>query len=335
MPLSENISLKPYNSFGMDVTARHFAAFKSADELAVLLAENKQPPALVLGGGTNILLTGNIDGIVLKNEIAGIEKIAEDDDSVLIRTGAGENWHGFVEYCIQHGYAGVENMALIPGAAGASPMQNIGAYGAEVKDVLHALSAMHIHEKTVHTFSVKDCELGYRDSIFKRKLKGQFIILDITCRLYKKPSFNTSYGAISQELERMGVQDLTLRAVADAVIRIRQSKLPDPSVIGNAGSFFKNPVISADQFNSLKKQFPHIAAHPNNNGIKIAAGWLIEQCGWKGYRKDDAGCYDKQALVLVNYGKASGKEILQLAEEITFSVEKKFDIKLEKEVNII
>ena len=335
MPVKQDISLKPYNSFGMDVNARYFAAFHTADSLLEILSAHKQPPALVLGGGTNLLITRDIDGLVIKNEISGIEKMAEDEESVFIKVGAGENWHGFVEYCIAHGYAGVENLALIPGAAGASPMQNIGAYGTEVKVVLHEVQAMHIHEGVVTTFTNQACEFGYRDSIFKNKYKGQFVILDVTFRLRKKPQFNTSYGAIRQELERMGVQELSIRAVADAVIHIRQSKLPDPAVTGNAGSFFKNPVISQEQFISLQKQFPGIPAHTSNNAIKLAAGWLIEQCGWKGYRKGDAGCFDKQALVLVNYGKASGEEIITLANDITDSVEKKFGIKLEKEVNII
>lgn len=335
MPIKQDISLKPYNSFGMDVNARYFAAFKTAESLLEILSVHKQPPALVLGGGTNLLLTRDIDGLVLKNEIAGIEKMAEDDEFVFIKVGAGENWHGFVEYCIAHGYAGVENMALIPGAAGASPMQNIGAYGTEVKDMLHELRAMHIQDGIITTFSNQACEFGYRESIFKNKYKGKFVILDVTYRLRKKPQFNTSYGAICQELERMGVQELSLRAVADAVIHIRRSKLPDPAVTGNAGSFFKNPVISQEQFISLQKQFPGIPAHTNNNTVKLAAGWLVEQCGWKGYRKGDAGCFDKQALVLVNYGNASGEEIISLANDIAESVEKKFGIKLEKEVNII
>ncbi len=335
MLIRQDISLKPFNSFGMDVNARYFAAFNTADHLLEIFSAHKQPPALVLGGGTNLLLTRDIDGLVLKNEIAGIAKIAEDEEFVFINTGAGENWHGFVEYCIAHGYAGVENLALIPGAAGASPMQNIGAYGVEIKDVLHEVRAMHIQDKSITTFSNQACEFGYRDSIFKRTYKNQFVILDVTFRLRKTPQFNTSYGAIRQELDRKGVQELTLRAVADAVIHIRQSKLPDPAVIGNAGSFFKNPVIGMEQYEALQKQFPAISAHTNNNTVKLAAGWLIEQCGWKGYRKGDAGCYDKQALVLVNYGHAAGKEIMALASDIIDSVDKKFGVKLENEVNII
>ncbi len=273
---------------------------------------------------------------MLKNEIKGIELIKEDNRHVYVRAGAGENWHQFVMHCIRRDWAGVENLSLIPGNVGASPMQNIGAYGVEVKEVFDELEAFHLKEKKVYTFNVNDCEFGYRESVFKRKLKDQFVILNVTFRLNKKPVFHTSYGAVEEELRRMGIEKLSISAISQAIINIRTSKLPDPAVIGNAGSFFKNPQISQSKFNNLKKEFPAMVGYENADGtVKLAAGWLIEQCGWKGYRKGDAGCHAKQALVLVNYGHASGKEIYDLSEEILKSVKKKFSVELEREVNII
>lgn len=340
MVVQENISLRPYNTFHIDVKARYFATFDNADALAGLLSTSSLQLStsnlLILGGGSNILFTRHYDGLVLKNDILGIEKIKEDASHIYIRVGAGENWHRFVMYCIENGFAGVENLSLIPGNAGASPMQNIGAYGVEIKEVFYDLEAMHLHDKTVHTFSLQDCEFGYRDSVFKRRYKGEFAILSVTFILNKHPSFNTSYGAIAQELERMGVQDLSIAAVSQAVINIRSSKLPDPREIGNAGSFFKNPTVSLSFFESLKKQFPSIVAYKvGDDAVKLAAGWLIEQCGWKGIRKGDAGCHAKQALVLVNHGNATGSEVYDLSEEILRSVEAKFNVLLEREVNVI
>lgn len=371
MHIQQNISLKPYNTFGIDVNAKWFAQFNNADELEDILnnfpiqppttnlqhpTSNLQPvisnthhstsnsqtsaqaklQTLVLGGGSNILLTKDFTGIVLKNDVMGIEKVKEDDEHVYLKVGAGENWHRFVLYCIDNNLAGVENLSLIPGNVGASPMQNIGAYGVEMKEVFQDLEAMHLQEKRVHTFSVNDCEFGYRESVFKKKYKGEFAILTVTFRLNKHPRFNTTYGAIEQELEKMGVQDLSIRAVSQAVINIRSSKLPDPAVIGNAGSFFKNPTVPASFFDELKKQFPSIVAYKvGDDAYKLAAGWLIEQCGWKGIRKGDAGCHAKQALVLVNYGNATGQEIYDLSDEIVESVQKKFNVTLEREVNII
>ncbi|HLO79707.1 MAG TPA: UDP-N-acetylmuramate dehydrogenase [Chitinophagaceae bacterium] len=335
MQFSENISLAAFNSFGIDVKARYFTKISSVDELSNLpLVQNL--PLLVLGGGSNILFTGDFNGYVIHNQIRGIEVVHEDDDHVIVKTGAGEVWHEFVEYCINNSLAGVENMALIPGRNGASPIQNIGAYGVEVKDVFHELEAYHLFEKKLYRFSASDCDFGYRDSVFKNKYKGQFLISSVTYRLNKKPSFQTAYGAIQQELEKMGVQDLSIRAVGDAVIRIRRSKLPDPAVIGNAGSFFKNPEISAVAFEKLKSAYPDIVGYPLPGGsIKLAAGWMIEKAGWKGYRKGQAGVHDKQALVLVNHGGAKGKEIYDLSEEILVSVREKFGVRLEREVNIL
>jgi len=350
MQIHENFSLKPYNTFAIDVKARHFATFSGTEELTDLIAgrprvtsNGSQPTTFILGGGSNILFTKNIDGLVLKNEVKGIEKIKEDSDYVYVRVGAGENWHQFVLFCIKNNWAGVENLSLIPGNVGATPMQNIGAYGVEIKEVFDELKAFHLGERINYNFGLSDCQFGYRDSVFKNKYKDQFVITEVTYRLNKVPKYHTSYGALAQELEKMGVTELSIAAISQAVINIRTSKLPDPTVIGNAGSFFKNPSITNGQFETLKSTFPHIVGYKNHDGtIKLAAGWLIEQCGpdkigtsWKGYRKGDAGCHQKQALVLVNYGNASGKEIYDLSEEIFESVKTKFGVYLEREVNII
>ncbi len=343
MQIQENISLKSYNTFGIDATARYFGSFESVEQLESLITSNSsfdklrtQTPNLVLGGGSNILLTKDFEGLVLKNEIKGITELHEENDYVYVKAGAGENWHQFVLYCIHRNWGGVENLSLIPGNVGASPMQNIGAYGVELDDVFWDLEAYHLKEKKLVTFTKNDCEFGYRESVFKKKYKDQFVILNVTFQLKKKPRFKTSYGAIEQELERMGVKELSIKAISDAVINIRSSKLPDPQVIGNAGSFFKNPSVSANEFQQMKSKFENIVGYENVNGtVKIAAGWLIEQCGWKGYRKGDAGCHAKQALVLVNYGYAQGNEIYNLSEEIVKSVKEKFGITLEREVNII
>ena len=262
--------------------------------------------------------------------------IKEDTNHIYVKAGAGENWHRFVLYCVRHNYAGIENLSLIPGNVGASPMQNIGAYGVEIKDVFYELEAFHRQENYIQKFSLEDCEFGYRESVFKNKFREQFVITTVTYRLNKKPSFNTSYGAISQELEHMGVKNLSIQAISQAVINIRSSKLPDPKQIGNAGSFFKNPVVSRKLFEQIKNEHPTIPSFPvDNENIKLPAGWLIEQCGWKGFRRGNTGCYAKQALVLVNYGGATGQEIWQLSEEIIISVKEKFNIGLEREVNVI
>ncbi len=336
MQIQENISLKPYNSFAIDIKARSFASFGDIEELSELITPNSKLPTLILGGGSNILFTQDFNGLVLKNEIKGIVKIKEDDEFVYIQAGAGENWHQFVLYCIENEWAGVENLSLIPGCVGASPMQNIGAYGVEIKDVFHELKAFHKKEKTNYAFDLKACDFGYRESVFKRKYKDEFVITNVTFRLRKQPVFNTSYGALEQELEKMEVKELSIKSISDAVINIRSSKLPNPNEIGNAGSFFKNPEVSNEQFSILQKEFPSIVGYVLSNGnMKLAAGWLIEQCGWKGYRKGDAGCHAMQALVLVNYGNAKGEEIYNLSEEILQSVKEKFAVILEREVNII
>ena len=334
--IQENISLKPYNTFGIDVRARYFSDFTSVESLEELLNEKKSDQLLVLGGGSNVLLTKDVDGFVLKNEIKGIQQTRSGDQHVLVTAGAGESWHGVVEYCLANNLGGIENLALIPGSTGAAPMQNIGAYGVELRDVFDALKAYDRLEKEVVEFKSADCNFGYRESVFKNKYKERFIILQVTLRLTTNHQLNVSYGAIRQELEAMQVQDPTIQDVAAAVIKIRRSKLPDPEVIGNAGSFFKNPVIGKHEFEVLKNNFPAIVGFAtDDNQVKLAAGWLIEQCGWKGFRKGDAGCHAQQALVLVNYGKASGGEIYELSEEIKVSVKEKFGVGLEREVNII
>jgi UDP-N-acetylmuramate dehydrogenase len=348
MQIQENISLRPYNTFGIDAKARHFASFSNYEELATLATHDSRLTTLILGGGSNILFTKDYDGLVLKNEIMGIEELHEDSEYVYIKAGAGENWHGFVMHCIDRNWAGVENLSLIPGNVGAAPMQNIGAYGAELDDIFWNLEAFHLHDKKVYNFTRSDCEFGYRQSIFKNRLKDKLVILYVVLQLRKHPVFHTSYGAITEELEKMGVKELSIKAISQAVINIRSSKLPDPKVIGNAGSFFKNPVVSNAQFSMLHAQYPMMPNYPQHDGfVKLAAGWLIEQCGpgnsegfrdgksWKGYRKGDAGCHAKQALVLVNYGNAKGSEIYELSDEIAKAVKEKFGVILEREVNIV
>lgn len=337
MLISENVLLQPFNTFGIPANARYFASFSSAEELQQILSNPalKGLSHMILGGGSNMLFTKDFDGILLKNEIKGITVIKEDDEYVYVKAGAGETWHGFVMDCIAHNRAGLENLSLIPGNVGASPMQNIGAYGVEIKDSFYELEAFHLEDFKTVTFNNADCEFGYRESVFKRKYKGQFAIISVTFRLSKHPHFNIKYGAIEEELKHMGVTELSIQAISQAVINIRSSKLPNPKEIGNAGSFFKNPTIDTATYERLKAEFPHIVAYPVDGGYKLAAGWMIEQCGWKGFRQGDAGVHAKQALVLVNYGHASGAEIYNLSQQVLDSVHQKFGVDLEREVNII
>ncbi len=335
MQIQKNISLKLYNTFGIDVKARYFVEVTSVDELSSVLKDNMKE-LLILGGGSNILLTQDFEGLVIKNNFKGIEIVSEDAAAVTLKVGAGENWHQFVMYCIGKGYCGIENLSLIPGNVGASPMQNIGAYGVEVKDVITKVEAVNLHDYSVRIFSNQECSFGYRTSIFKTTEKGNYFITSVTFKLSKIPNLNTSYGAIETELERLGIDEPTIKDVSTAVINIRQSKLPDPNEIGNSGSFFKNPVVTEAVKTKITHEYPDAPSYPQPNSVyKMAAGWLIEQCGWKGKIIDNYGVHDKQALVLVNYGGAKGSEIYKLSEEIIKSVEEKFGITLEREVNII
>lgn len=283
-----------------------------------------------------MLFTKNFDGLLIKNNIKGIEVVEETDEEIILRVGAGEVWHDFVMYCVANNYAGLENLSLIPGTVGASPMQNIGAYGVEVKDVILNVETMHLKDLTIKNFSNETCEFDYRSSVFKTSQKGKYFITAVIFKLSKKPKINSSYGAIEDELKKMGVVHPSIQDVSKAVINIRQSKLPDPKEIGNSGSFFKNPVVDLEKKEELLHRYPSIPYYPQKDGtFKIAAGWLIEACGWKGKRIDDFGVHSKQALVLVNYGGASGTQIYNLSEDIIASVRNTFGIELEREVNII
>lgn len=337
MNIKEHISLKKLNTFGIDVQAAHFVEINSPDDFHALREEKvyKTGKNLVLGGGSNILFTKNYPGLVIKNNLKGIEITRQDENSVWVKVSAGENWHQFVLWCVQQNYGGLENLSLIPGCVGAAPMQNIGAYGVEIKDNCEKVFALDMENGKEIVFTNKDCHFGYRESVFKHELKNKFLITGVIFKLNKKPVFNTSYGAIEQELAAMGVKDLSIKAISDAVIRIRSSKLPDPNEKGNAGSFFKNPEVSKEKHDFLKQQFEKLVSYPLDNGnFKLAAGWLIEQCGLKGRCVGGACVHDKQALVLVNTGNANGNEVYQLSEEVLQTVKEKFGVTLEREVNI-
>lgn len=330
-------SLKGLNTFGVAVSAAAFARFSSVDELTSILDHNQNHlPLYILGGGSNILFTKDCPFLVLKNELLGKEIVAETTESLIIKVGAGEKWHDFVMHAVSNGWGGVENLSLIPGSVGASPMQNIGAYGVEIKDVFESLEAFHIESGEIHTFNKEACHFGYRESVFKRTLKGQYIITSVSFNLTKKPSFNTAYGAIQQEIERAGVTTLSVKAISDAVIRIRQSKLPDPAILGNAGSFFKNPVVAQEIADNVLKNWPDAPNYSQQDGsVKLAAGWLIEKAGLKGYRTGTCGVHEKQALVLVNYGGATGQEVIDLSQYVMDKVFIEFGVQLEREVNIM
>ncbi len=336
MQVQENISLRPYNTFGIDAKAAMFVTVSNKEQLQDI-TNNTDLPAdkHIIGGGSNILLTNDVPGLTIHNSIKGIELIKEDDNHVWLRVGSGEIWHEFVLYAISNNWAGIENLALIPGTVGAAPMQNIGAYGIEVKDVIHEVTAWHWEDKKYITLNNADCRFGYRDSIFKHELKQKTFITEVIFRLNKQATFNTSYGAIQQELDKTGVTELSIKAIANAVIAIRSSKLPDPKQIGNAGSFFKNPTIPAEQYNKLKEQYADMPSYSvDDMHVKVPAGWLIEQCGFKGYKTGHTGVHEKQALVLVNHGGANGKEVWNLSETILQTVNKKYGIALEREVQI-
>jgi UDP-N-acetylmuramate dehydrogenase len=338
MTIQQNISLKPYNTFGLEATARFFVEIQSVEELKAILQnpDFQNIDKLFLGGGSNILLTKNYEGLVVKINLQGIEKNSEDDAHVYIQAGAGENWHQLVMYCVENQYAGMENLSLIPGTVGAAPMQNIGAYGVEIKDIFEELQALNLQTLEIETFKLEDCHFGYRESIFKHEAKGKYVITSVTFRLNKTPVFKTSYGDIQKTLAEMNVTDLSIKVVSDAVISIRKSKLPDPAEIGNSGSFFKNPEIPKAQYDDLKARFENIPSYPiNETTVKVPAGWLIEQAGWKGFRDDEIGVHARQALVLVNYGGGSGEQIKALSAKIQASVLEKFGISLSTEVNFI
>jgi len=345
-PIKENVSLKPYNTFGLDATAKYFTEINAADDFKALLAEKKlsAEKKLILGGGSNILLTQNFDGLVIRNCIPGIEVVSETENFVTVKASAGVVWHQLVLWAIEHNYGGIENLSLIPGFVGAAPMQNIGAYGVEMKDVFQELEALHMETGEPVIFKLNDCEFGYRESVFKNKYRGQFFIASVTFRFTKLNAphaaaqyrFKTEYGDIKETLGQMRAFELSIKAVSDAVIKIRSAKLPDPQKIGNAGSFFKNPVIAKERFEALVTQYPVMPSYPQKDGTyKVPAGWLIEQCGWKGKVVGNTGSHATQALVLVNYGNATGNEIWQLALDIQYSVKEKFGIDISPEVNIV
>lgn len=338
MIIREHFNLQSLNTFHINVSCRYFTEIHSTDEIIDVL---RQPlfqniEILILGGGSNLLFTKDYEGLVIKNSIPGIEIIKEDATHVYVKASAGVVWHQFVLWCIEKNLAGIENLSLIPGQVGAAPMQNIGAYGVEIKDVFHELKALHIPTLEVHHFTLDDCKFGYRESVFKNKFKNQYIILSVTFRLNKIPQYNIRYGDIQKTLEEMRVQELSVKAISDAVIKIRSSKLPDPAVLGNAGSFFKNPVVSKSLVDELLLKNPLMPNYAQPDGtVKVPAGWLIEQCGWKGKVVGHTGSHKSQALVLVNYGGATGNEIYQLALDIKESVREKFGIDIEPEVNLI
>jgi len=338
MLIEKNISLKKYHTFGIEVKAKYFTEVSSLAEVQETLTFQKenQLEGLILGGGSNILFTQDFEGLVIRISLKGKEVIKEEEDFVWVKVAAGENWHEFVLFCLQHGWGGAENLSLIPGTVGAAPMQNIGAYGVEIKEIFAYLEAYHLQTEKLHQFDNQQCKFGYRESIFKNEVKGEYLITSVVFKLSKKHSLNFSYGDIQQILAKENIEP-SIEAISRAVIEIRSSKLPNPAEIGNAGSFFKNPYIEKSHFEKLKADFPQIPSYPTPDAhlIKIPAGWLIEQCGWKGYKQGEAGVHTKQALVLVNYGKAEGKEIKELSEKIRQSVREKFGINLHTEVNIV
>ncbi|MEX1383516.1 UDP-N-acetylmuramate dehydrogenase [Lutibacter sp.] len=333
MNILQNISLKKYNTFGINVNAKRFVEINSTPELKGILAQEKD--IFLLGGGSNMLLTSDIEKLVVHLNLKGIIVNETENDSVFVTAEAGENWHDFVIWCISQNYGGLENLSLIPGNVGTSPIQNIGAYGVEIKDTFHQLEAIDIATGNKSVFNKDDCNFGYRNSVFKNELKGKYIITNVTFKLTKNNhKTNISYGAIKEVLK--DIIKPTLKDISDAVIAIRESKLPDPEKIGNSGSFFKNPIINIDLFKKLQQKYPNIPHYVISSAeIKIPAGWLIEQCDFKGKRFGETGVHEKQALVLVNYGNATGQEIFQLAKKIQQTVLEKFAIPLEIEVNVI
>lgn len=336
--IKENVSLQPFNTFGIDVKAKKLLEWKSVTDVKEYVSSDDLKPEkrLILGGGSNLLLTEDFEGIVILNLIKGREVVSENEDEVVLKLGGGENWHEIVLWSIDMGWNGLENMSLIPGSVGAAPIQNIGAYGRELKDFFVSLEAIDLETGESKTFELEECKFGYRESVFKSVFKGKYVITSVTLRLFKKPNFSLEYGTIKAELVKMGIKEPTAKSISDAVIAIRMSKLPDPKELGNSGSFFKNPIISKSLFEDVKFEHPGLPAYPAGDDlVKVPAGWLIDQAGWKGKRVGQCGVHTKQALVLVNYGGATGREIFQLSENIIADVIQKYGIELEREVNVL
>jgi UDP-N-acetylmuramate dehydrogenase len=337
MQLKSNFSLKEYNTFGIEAKAKQFVAVHTVDELKMVLENHASETKFILGGGSNMLLTQDIDALVIHIDLKGKKILKEDADFVWIESQAGENWHELVRWTIDEDFGGLENMSLIPGNVGTTPVQNIGAYGTEIKDTFVSCDAMEISSQKMKTFSREECRFGYRESIFKNEAKGQFIITSVVFKLTKRNhNLSVDYGDIKAELAKNNIKNPTIKAVSNAVIAIRNSKLPNPKDLGNSGSFFKNPIISREQFLKVQALFPDVKYFTvSDSEVKIPAGWLIEHAGLKGYRNNDAGVHKNQALVLVNYGNATGKEVLELSKYVQKTVFDKYGIAIEAEVNVI
>jgi len=337
MRVLRNFSLKDHNSFGIDVRAEKFISIENIKDLRSLLRKSYAAELFILGGGSNMLLTGDIHKTVLHIALKGKKIVSETENEVIIEAAAGENWHEFVLWTLENNYGGLENLSLIPGNVGTAPIQNIGAYGVELKDTFVSCKAMNVQTLEEKEFSLEECEFSYRNSIFKNQLKGQYIITSVKFRLTKEQHhLRIDYGSIRSELNEKGISSPKIHDISEAVIAIRRSKLPNPQELGNSGSFFKNPIIKKSQFEDLKAEFPEIPSYEvSANEIKVPAGWLIDKAGLKGYRDGDAGVHKNQALVLVNYGQATGAEILALSKKIQKTIKDKFKIDLEAEVNII
>lgn len=337
MHIQQDISLKTLNTFGIDAKAKYFVSVNSISELQEVLKLNEYSNKFILGGGSNMLLTKDIDNLVIHVNLKDIEVISKSNNAVVVKANAGENWHEFVLWCLKHNFGGIENLSLIPGNVGSAPIQNIGAYGVELKDVFLSCEAINVKNQILKTFSKEDCKFDYRESVFKHNIKGEYIITSVTFQLStNNHKLNTDYGTISSQLLDMKIENPTIQDISKAVIAIRQSKLPDPNEIGNSGSFFKNPIISSQHLNKLKTIFPDIPSYVvSENEVKVPAGWLIEKAGFKGKTFGNYGVHKKQALVLVNYGGAKGIDILNLAKLIQKTINRIFDIQIETEVNII
>lgn len=334
MIIQQHYPLRTLNTFGIDVTTERFVDVHSLPELREILRLPGEK--FFLGGGSNILFTANYTGTIVKISLKGIEIEREDEQYVYVRAAAGEEWHSFVRYCVERNLGGIENLSLIPGTVGAAPIQNIGAYGTELKDVVISVEGLHTDTGEYFSLTNEECSFGYRTSIFKQELRHRVVLTSVLLRLHKQPHINLSYPALAQAVAHLASDQLTIREVSDAVCRVRRSKLPDPANLGNAGSFFKNPEVPQELCERLKTEYPQLPSYPTRPGfVKLPAGWLIEQCGWKGRRIGQAGTYSLQALVIVNYGGASGNDILAVAHAIQQDVQERFGVAIEPEVNIL